>query len=243
MHSAAGKYTHEVVTVWYRAPELLLGAENYSTPVDLWSIGCIIAEMAIGRPLFNGDSEIATIFRIFQLLGTPSEEMWPGLNQLPNFKMQFPSWPSAKWHAKFANISQQIHARGIDLVAALLVYDPSRRATAGMALSFFEEPKQEVLLSRHATPRKEKEKLQFISPQTAEKSVEEVQAMPSNSAASLNAASRGQTEEQCAEEARLTIDAQQPITDVTVEDRQLQGPPMKRLRTKSQVTKVSRRRL
>ena len=61
-------YTREVVTMWYRAPELLLGSCEYSTPVDLWSIGCIFAEMVTKKPLFRGDSEIDQIFRIFRFL-------------------------------------------------------------------------------------------------------------------------------------------------------------------------------
>ncbi|XP_022256878.1 cyclin-dependent kinase 1 [Limulus polyphemus] len=59
-------YTHEVVTLWYRAPEVLLGSPRYSTPVDVWSIGCIFAEMANKKPLFHGDSEIDQLFRIFR---------------------------------------------------------------------------------------------------------------------------------------------------------------------------------
>jgi serine/threonine protein kinase len=60
-------YTHEVVTLWYRAPEILLGQKQYSTPVDIWSIGCIFAEMAQRKALFAGDSEIDQIFKIFQV--------------------------------------------------------------------------------------------------------------------------------------------------------------------------------
>ena len=61
-------YTHEVVTLWYRAPEVLLGGQRYSTPVDIWSIGTIFAEMANKNPLFHGDSEIDQLFRVFRLL-------------------------------------------------------------------------------------------------------------------------------------------------------------------------------
>ena len=61
-------YTHEVVTLWYRAPEILLGVRHYSTPVDVWSIGCIFAEMINGKPLFPGDSEIDELFKIFKIL-------------------------------------------------------------------------------------------------------------------------------------------------------------------------------
>lgn len=59
-------YTHEIVTLWYRAPEVLLGTDRYSCPVDIWAIGCIFAEMVRRKPLFHGDSEIDQIFRIFQ---------------------------------------------------------------------------------------------------------------------------------------------------------------------------------
>nr|CAD1830376.1 unnamed protein product [Ananas comosus var. bracteatus] len=90
-------FTHEVVTLWYRAPEILLGARQYSTPVDVWSVGCIFAEMVNQRPLFPGDSEIDELFRIFRVLGTPNEEIWPGVSSLPDFKSAFPKWPPKSW--------------------------------------------------------------------------------------------------------------------------------------------------
>ena len=85
-------YTHEVVTLWYRAPEILLGARRYQMAVDVWSIGCIFAEMCNGKPLFPGDSEIDELFRIFRTMGTPNETSWPGVNKLPDFKPTFPKW-------------------------------------------------------------------------------------------------------------------------------------------------------
>ena len=66
-------YSKEVVTLWYRAPEILLGAEEYSTPIDIWAIGCIFAEMVTKKPLFPGDRELDQLFRIFRILGTPNE--------------------------------------------------------------------------------------------------------------------------------------------------------------------------
>merc|ERR550514_1031977 len=85
-------YTHEVVTTWYRAPEILFGGPQgeYSLPVDNWGAGCILGEMATGSALFRGDSEIDTIFQIFRKLGTPSAVEWPGLDALPDFKPTFP---------------------------------------------------------------------------------------------------------------------------------------------------------
>ena len=84
------EYTHEVVTLWYRAPEVLLGLQRYSNAIDLWSVGLVLAEMALGRPLLPGDSEIGQLFKTFQVLGTPTEDSWPGCTALPNFSKTFP---------------------------------------------------------------------------------------------------------------------------------------------------------
>lgn len=127
------KYTHEVVTVWYRAPELLLGSAVYSIPVDLWSVGCVLGELATGAPLFAGDSEIDTIFKVFQKLGTPTEKEWPGLAQLPEFKSTFPRWPARGWE-NIRTTKAQIGAEGISLLEKLLLYNPSKRLSARQAL-------------------------------------------------------------------------------------------------------------
>ncbi|GAA6057603.1 hypothetical protein JCM3770_005407 [Rhodotorula araucariae] len=123
-------YTHEIVTLWYRAPEVLLGSRHYSTGVDMWSVGCIFAEMIMRQPLFPGDSEIDEIFRIFRLLGTPDEDIWPGVTTLPDYKTTFPSW-----HAK----DLQEHITGstdesAELLAGMLAYDPAKRTSAKAAL-------------------------------------------------------------------------------------------------------------
>merc|ERR1719171_3298301 len=128
------KYTHEVVTVWYRAPEILLGATVYSIPVDIWSIGCVLAEMATGTPLFAGDSEIDTIFKIFQKLGTPKTADWPGIEALPDFKETFPKWPKKPWHT-IRNTLVQIGPDGINLLDKLMVYDPKQRWSARKAVN------------------------------------------------------------------------------------------------------------
>jgi serine/threonine protein kinase len=127
------KYTHEVVTVWYRPLEILLGSPLYSVPVDLWSIGCVMGEMATGSPLFAGDSEIDTVFKVFQKLGTPTEDQWPGLMELPDFKPTFPKWPPRGW-GNIRNTKAQLGPMGIDLLEGLMVYDPKKRITARRAL-------------------------------------------------------------------------------------------------------------
>src|ERR1700761_1691918 len=71
------KLTQLVVTLWYRAPELLLGAEEYGFEIDLWSVGCIFAELLTKDPLFQGKNEVDQLSKIFALLGTPTTETWP----------------------------------------------------------------------------------------------------------------------------------------------------------------------
>ncbi|KAM3694090.1 hypothetical protein ACB098_07G031500 [Castanea mollissima] len=123
-------FTHEVVTLWYRAPEILLGSRHYSTPVDVWSVGCIFAEMVNQRALFPGDSEIDELFKIFRVLGTPNENTWPGVTSLPDYKSTFPKWPPKD----LATVVPSLDSAGIDLLSKMLCFDPSRRITARSAL-------------------------------------------------------------------------------------------------------------
>ncbi|XP_023239877.1 cyclin-dependent kinase 1-like [Centruroides sculpturatus] len=130
-------YTHEVVTLWYRAPEVLLGSPRYSTPVDIWSVGCIFSEMANKRPLFHGDSEIDQLFRIFRTLSTPTEDIWPGVSHMPDYKPIFPRW---KQNILTTNVPQ-LDTSGVDLLQKMLVYNPAERISAQAALthSYFDD--------------------------------------------------------------------------------------------------------
>lgn len=85
-------YTHEVVTLWYRAPELLLGSKLYGPAVDVWSLACIMSEIVSKTALFPGDSEIDQIYKVFKICGTPNEDTWPGCSTLPDFRKTFPVW-------------------------------------------------------------------------------------------------------------------------------------------------------
>lgn len=131
--------THEVVTLWYRAPEVLLGSRHYAPPVDMWAIGTIFVEMVNKRPLFPGDSEIDELYRIFRGLGTPTEETWPGVSNLPDFAMTFPKWQKRPINTliKHGNLD----AHGLDLLARCLDYDPSKRISAKAAMEhpYFED--------------------------------------------------------------------------------------------------------
>ncbi|GMF39328.1 unnamed protein product [Phytophthora lilii] len=123
-------YTMEVVTLWYRPPEILMGVRGYSSAVDIWSVGCIFAEMAQGKPLFTGISEIDQLFQIFSKLSTPTSETWPGFSSLPNYHFEFPHWKRRPLNRLFPGISDL----GIDLLTKLLVYNPDQRITAEDAL-------------------------------------------------------------------------------------------------------------
>ncbi|KHJ94829.1 kinase domain protein [Oesophagostomum dentatum] len=125
-------YTHEVVTLWYRAPEILLGGRYYSTAIDVWSLGCIFSEMVAGVPLFAGDSEIDQLFKIFKILGTPSSESWPGVEKLQDYKKSFPKWHYNE-EALMAATSP-MSEDGVDLLKEMLRYQPETRITAKTAL-------------------------------------------------------------------------------------------------------------
>ncbi|XP_065665221.1 cyclin-dependent kinase 2 isoform X2 [Hydra vulgaris] len=124
-------YTHEVVTLWYRAPEILLGTKMYSTAVDIWSIGCIFVEMMTRKALFPGDSEIDQLFKVFRVLGTPNEKVWPGVTDLKEFKSDFPKWRPQPFQAFLPMLDEN----GIDLLEKMLLYSPASRISAKNAMN------------------------------------------------------------------------------------------------------------
>uniref|UniRef100_A0A4W5L4P0 cyclin-dependent kinase n=1 Tax=Hucho hucho TaxID=62062 RepID=A0A4W5L4P0_9TELE len=125
-------YTPVVVTLWYRSPELLLGAKEYSTAVDMWSVGCIFGELLTQKPLFPGKSEIDQINKIFKDLGSPSEKIWPGYNELPAVKkMTFTEYPYNNMRKRFGAL---LSDQGFDLMNKFLTYCPSKRILSDEAL-------------------------------------------------------------------------------------------------------------
>ncbi|XP_043932754.1 cyclin-dependent kinase 18 isoform X2 [Protopterus annectens] len=124
-------YSNEVVTLWYRPPDVLLGSTEYSTPIDMWGVGCILYEMVTGRPLFPGSTVKEELHLIFRLLGTPTEESWPGITSNEEFKAyHFPQYrPQA-----VINHAPRLDAEGIELLINLLLYDSKLRITAEVAL-------------------------------------------------------------------------------------------------------------
>ncbi|KAI9820281.1 MAG: hypothetical protein M1827_005903 [Pycnora praestabilis] len=138
------KMTQLVVTLWYRAPEILLGAETYGREVDLWSIGCIFGELLTKEPLLQGKNEVDQLSKIFELCGIPTEEIWPGFKRLRNAK-------SLRLPRTQQNVGSVIRAKfpfltssGNELLTSLLSLNPSRRPAASEVLAhpyFKEDPR------------------------------------------------------------------------------------------------------
>jgi len=147
-----GRYTQPVVTLWYRAPELLLGQKYYSREVDMWSVGCVFAELLTKTALIKGQNELDQLDKMFKILGTPTEDDWPGFKELPHAKkMSF-----TRKHP--SGIRQKIRATtteaGFELLMKLLAYDPSNRISAAEALQhrYFTEnplPREPGMIQTH----------------------------------------------------------------------------------------------
>lgn len=120
--------TSHVVTLWYRAPELLLGSTDYGVGIDLWSAGCLLAEMFIGRPIMPGRTEVEQLHRIFKLCGSPSEDYWKKMK--PPTTFQPPQQYRPNFHEAFGNLPDS----ALGLLPALLSLEPAYRGTAASAL-------------------------------------------------------------------------------------------------------------
>lgn len=134
------RFTHEIVTLWYRAPCILMGSDAYSTGVDIWAAACIIAEMSNLAPLFAGESEIDQLLKIFRNLGTPSEDTWKGVSRFVDYNPCFPQWRAKPLQQALPKMS----SAGVDLISRMLCYPPTQRLTAKQALAheFFAKPQQ-----------------------------------------------------------------------------------------------------
>lgn len=147
------KLTQLVVTLWYRAPELLLGASRYGQAIDMWSVGCIFGELLTREPLLQGKNEVDELTKIFELCGIPTEDSWPGFRRLPNARAlrlppssQAPSATGSVIRAKFPLLT----SAGVKLLNDLLSLNPDQRPTARemLAHEYFRQdpkPKQEAM--------------------------------------------------------------------------------------------------
>eukprot|EP00003_Mantamonas_plastica_P033200 TRINITY_DN9385_c2_g1_i1.p1 TRINITY_DN9385_c2_g1~~TRINITY_DN9385_c2_g1_i1.p1 ORF type:complete len:266 (-),score=87.93 TRINITY_DN9385_c2_g1_i1:208-1005(-) len=154
--------TPTVVTLWYRAPELLLGAKDYTAAIDMWAVGCIFAELLLGKPLWPGKDDMDQLFLIYELLGTPNEQNWPGFTSLKRAEESL-AGKFYKGNRVDGSFKSQLSKKGLDLLKRMLLYDPRGRITAREALNhpfFAEDPQAEAM---HRMPRfEEKEKVSRV---------------------------------------------------------------------------------
>ncbi|KAG9234181.1 serine/threonine-protein kinase [Amylocarpus encephaloides] len=125
--------TSTVITIWYRPPELLFGARQYSGAVDVWSVGLVFAELVIRVPYLQGINEVDQIAKLCMGVGTPTEENWPGVSKLPDYTVPAPPSPVMgidHYLSMFGTVGQE----GVDLLMKMLIMDPRRRITARQVL-------------------------------------------------------------------------------------------------------------
>ncbi|KAF8104418.1 hypothetical protein N665_0172s0049 [Sinapis alba] len=122
--------TSRVVTLWYRPPELLLGASHYGVGVDLWSAGCILGELYSGKPILPGKTEVEQLHKIFKLCGSPTEDYWRKLKLPPSAAFR----PTLPYGRRVAEMFKDLPANVLSLLEALLSIDPEQRGSAARAL-------------------------------------------------------------------------------------------------------------
>ncbi|KAI4329639.1 hypothetical protein MLD38_028005 [Melastoma candidum] len=123
--------TSRVVTLWYRPPELLLGSTDYGASVDLWSVGCVFAEILLGRPILQGRTEVEQLHKIFKLCGSPAEDYWKR-TRLPHSTLFKPQQP---YDSCLRESFRELPSDAVDLIETLLSVEPNKRGTAASALS------------------------------------------------------------------------------------------------------------
>ncbi|RWS03433.1 cyclin-dependent kinase 17-like protein, partial [Dinothrombium tinctorium] len=124
-------YSNEVVTLWYRPPDVLLGSTEYTTAIDMWGVGCIFFEMSSGWPLFPGSTVEDELHLIFRTLGTPTEETWPGITKNHEFlSYKFPHY----YPEPLVNRVPRLDNEGLDLLKSFLKFEPRNRITASQAM-------------------------------------------------------------------------------------------------------------
>uniref|UniRef100_A0A1I7YXU1 Protein kinase domain-containing protein n=1 Tax=Steinernema glaseri TaxID=37863 RepID=A0A1I7YXU1_9BILA len=126
-------YTDYVSTRWYRAPEILLRSTAYSSPIDIWALGCIMAELYMLRPLFPGTSELDQLFKIITILGTPTKEEWPeGYTLASSMNFRFQQCPPMQMESIVNTISRD----GMKLMMDMMTWNPEQRPTAASSLKY-----------------------------------------------------------------------------------------------------------
>jgi serine/threonine protein kinase len=144
-------YTDYVSTRWYRAPELLLKSTNYNSPVDVFALGCIMAELFLSAPLFQGNSELDQMYKICSVLGSPTKESWPdGYKLASKIGFNFPTFNPVSLSSMIPNASPE----AINLLSEMLRFDPQKRITSQQVIqhSYFAGFDPDGILINDAEP-------------------------------------------------------------------------------------------
>lgn len=137
-------YTEYISTRWYRAPEIVYRSDFYNSPVDIWAVGTIMAELYTLKPIFQGSSETDQLFKICSVLGTPGPNNWPdGVKYATRLGIRLPQFAPTPLSVILPNASPE----AVDLISELLRYDPAKRPSASQALQhdFFKGPKTSIM--------------------------------------------------------------------------------------------------
>jgi cyclin-dependent kinase 12/13 len=126
--------TNNVITMWYRPPELLLGSIKYSTTVDIWSAGCVLAELQLGRPLFPGKTEAEELDLICRVIGTPTTVTWPRVDELPNYDTMLKNMTPYGNTLRFT-YGSKLNEVALQLLDRILIADPLRRPSSNIILA------------------------------------------------------------------------------------------------------------
>nr|XP_046227650.1 serine/threonine-protein kinase MAK isoform X3 [Scatophagus argus] len=201
-------YTDYVSTRWYRAPEVLLRSSTYSSPIDLWAVGCIMAELYTLRPLFPGNSEVDEIFKICQVLGTVKKTDWPEGYQLASaMNFRFPQCVPTNLKTLIPNASNE----AITLMRDLLQWDPKKRPTAVQALRYPYFQVGQIL-----GPRPHSQEVKKVQArQQAQKQASEIKTDPQQSS-SESKASTSSTKNQQQHQQQQQQQQQQPLQQIPV---------------------------
>jgi cyclin-dependent kinase 7 len=122
-------YTHQVVTRWYRAPELLYGARMYGPGVDIWAVGCIFAELLLRVPFLPGETDLDQLSKIIQVFGNPTEKVWPGITALPDY-ISFKDQPGTPLQDIFTAAGDDL----LDVLSSMMTMYPIKRCSCTGAL-------------------------------------------------------------------------------------------------------------
>lgn len=198
-------YTQQVITLWYRPPELLLATprSKYSTAVDIWSAGVIVAEMVNGYPILTGDSEIDQLFKTFRLLGTPNDSSWKGISEFRNYSRLFPRFTGFR----MKEICPRMTYLGLDFLSFALCLDPLHRPSG---CGLLKHPYLKRLV--------EKENINLMGDENSElsrnlqESMDSIFLVNTNTNFSTNASSRGTIDQEMNDSIYAEADME-PIID------------------------------